>query len=161
MNHKLILSLVEGGRGLEARNIRAMPKLCLCIAPNDIDVLNERHPVCALFGIGKVLKRRAEHGCMEGQGQGALKVSEHVDVRWLQHIILEELAPMLLDENFHSAPQILVTLLGSHIVELEGIFELRVLSQQVHGTLPDSQFFRAAMHESSHLCLIKGTLLAL
>ena len=114
-----------------------MAQLGLSVASDDINVLDKRHPVGPLLSIGQVLERNAEHGCMQSQRETTLEVTEHVDVRILEHVILEELSSMLLQQHFHPAPQIFLLLHGCHVVEFERVLELRVKTKKVHRTLPD------------------------
>ena len=53
------------GRGLEASDIRAMTKLGLGVASNDVQVVNQGEEVSSLFICTKCLERISEHGMVK------------------------------------------------------------------------------------------------
>ena len=132
MDHKFILRLVKGRSSLKSCHIGAVTKLSLCVAADDVNVLDERHPVGPLLSIGQIREGNAEHRGVQGQRKATLEVPKHVNVGVAELVVLEELAAVLLDQDLHPAPQILLLLQRCHIVELQRVLQLRVLAEQIH-----------------------------
>jgi hypothetical protein len=87
VDHELISSEVKGGSGLELCNIRAVSELSLGIAPDNLVILNQGHPVLQLFFVTKNADSRLEHTVTEANTrQETLKRGHPKDIGGLHDL---------------------------------------------------------------------------
>ena len=105
-----------------------MCNLSLSIAAKNVKVLNLRKPEGFLFRVAEILHRDSEHAhCETNSRKETLKVSGPIGVGWLKRRFFEENLRMFFVHDIDALPELLLHLMGCHIVKLNGITHSGIL----------------------------------
>ena len=150
VNHQLVRGFVKCGSSLNSPNIRAVTKFSLGVAPKNIKILDLRYPLGLLIGVAKVLDGYTEHRTMQMDcGEETLEVGSPIDVRRDDQGNVEEVRFVLRVKHIDSLPEVLLLLVGSQIVELDFVDQLRIIPHNINHLFELSLFQLAASNERS------------
>ena len=114
MNNELVGIAVECRRGFNACDVGAMAKLGLSVATPDGGVMNQRHPLLALFLIGQGVERGIVHSQRESNTRSeSLEVVEPPNLGVLLGTVVgEEFLLVVVEKELHATHHVLLHFFG-------------------------------------------------
>lgn len=132
VNDELVSNQIKSCRRLQPRNIWAMTKLSLCIAPNDLPVVDKWLVVANLIRTSKLNDTLGKHLHVQGHWVCPWKHVVPVEIlALLPWVVYDKVLELLVSHNhFEAIPPLLYHFLTCLIIILEAAHDLRVLFYQ-------------------------------